>query len=94
MPVASTFDTTLAVFDQCAGNELACNDDLCDDPNSEIIMLMTGGNTYLVRVAGFDGATGNYTLTVTTNLALLPSEPNSPSPVDGAADVPADTILS
>jgi len=90
----SKFDTTLAVFDQCAGNELACNDDLCDDPNSEITMLMTGGNTYLIRIAGFNGATGNYTLTVTGSPAILPSEPNSPSPVDGAADVPADTILS
>ena len=90
----SKFDTTLTVFDQCAGNELACNDDLCYDPNSEITMLMTGGNTYLIRVAGFNGATGDYTLTVTSSPVLLPTEPNSPSPVDGAADVPADTILS
>jgi len=90
----STFDTTLAVFDRCAGNEMACNDDLCDDPNSEITMLMTGGNTYLIRVAGFDGATGDYTLTVTTSPALLSTKPNSPSPVNGAANVLTDTTLS
>jgi len=90
----STFDTTLTVFNHCVGKELACNDDSCTGPNSEITMLMTGGDTYLIRVAGFNRATGNYTLTVTSSPAILPSEPNSPSPVDGAADVPTDTVFS
>lgn len=90
----STFDTTLAVFDQCGGTELASNDDSCEDYTSEIQMLMTAGNTYFIRVAGFDYDQGDYTLTVTSSPALLPAEPDKLSPVDGAVDVQTDTILS
>ncbi|UCH51722.1 MAG: trypsin-like peptidase domain-containing protein [Chloroflexota bacterium] len=90
----STFDTTLAVFNECDGTELACDDDLCDNAQSEITMLMTGGATYLIRVAGYDGATGDYILTVTSSPCTLPPEPDSPSPADDANDVPCDTLLS
>lgn len=90
----SAFDTTLTVFDGCGGKELACNDDSCGDLQSEITMLMTEGNTYLIRVAGYDAASGDYTLTVNSSPHILSPEPNNPSPADGAADVPLDTVLS
>jgi M6 family metalloprotease-like protein len=67
----SEFDTTLAVFDACGGNEIDCNDDFdCDgDGNTElqsqITLGMTAGITYWIRVAGYNGATGKYRLTVT-----------------------------
>lgn len=90
----SAFNTTLAVFDSCGGMELACNDDLCDNLYSQIKMNMTEGNTYLIRIAGYNGATGDYTLTVTSIPCVEPNEPNSPVPINGANNVPVDTILS
>ncbi len=57
----SSFDTTLSVYDACGGMELACNDDLCS-VQSEVVVSLTAGYTYLVRVAGYNGATGQYTL--------------------------------
>lgn len=60
----SEFDTTLAVFNSCNGNELACNDDFCGT-QSEIVLEVVGGQTYLVRVAGFNNQTGNYSLLAT-----------------------------
>lgn len=90
----STFDTTLAVFDVCGGRELTCNDDWCDELQSEITMNMAGASTYLIRVAGYDGATGDYTLTVTSHPCILPPEPNSPHPASGVGNVPLETILS
>jgi hypothetical protein len=55
----SAFDTTLAVFDAREGTELACNDDYCG-----LQIDLTAGQTYLIRVAGYDGQMGNYTLTI------------------------------
>ncbi len=60
----SEFDTTLAIYDGCDGTELACNDDSCG-LQSEITMAMTAGTTYYIRVAGYNGAMGNFTLLVT-----------------------------
>lgn len=90
----SAFDTTLAVFDECDGMELACNDDTCDSYQSEITMNMTSASTYPIRIAGYDGATGDYTLTVTSSPCVLPPEPNNPNPANGANDVLLDTVLA
>ncbi len=69
----STFDTTLAVFDDCNGTELACNDDtkpgICSPTlptlQSQLTMPLVKDLTYFIRIAGYDGETGDYTLTVT-----------------------------
>lgn len=65
----SGFDTTLAVFDGCGGTELACNDDnaaICGPGNnSELQLNVTAGTTYWIRIAGWNGANGNYALLVT-----------------------------
>ncbi len=92
----STFDATLAVFDGCGGSELACNNDISSSGNTqlEITMAVVGAQTYLVRIAGNDGDTGNYTLEVNRTPCVLPNESNSPSPENGATIVPVDTILS
>jgi hypothetical protein len=62
----SSFDTTLAVFDSCGGIELACNDDYCA-LQSQLTIDLTAGQTYLIRVAGYNGQTGGYTLTLMEN---------------------------
>jgi hypothetical protein len=58
------FDTTLAVFDECGGSELACNDDFCG-LSSTITMNMTAGEDYYIRLAGYNQQMGNTTLLVT-----------------------------
>lgn len=66
----SSFDTTLAVYDECEGSELACNDDtavgVCSSTVlSELSIVLEKDHTYLIRVAGYNGQTGDYHLTVT-----------------------------
>lgn len=90
----STFDTTLAVFDLCEGTELACNDDTCDGLQSEITMNMADANTYLIRIAGYEGDAGDYTLTVTNSGCVLPPEPNSPNPANDVNNVSLQAMFS
>ena len=62
----TSWDTVLSVHTGCRGtaaNELACNDDACGF-QSVIEFAVTAGTSYLIRVAGFQGATGPFTLTV------------------------------
>ena len=89
----STFDTTLAVFDGCGGTELACNDDSCFYLESEIITTVSAPNTYFIRIAGYNGASGDYTLTVTNIGCVLPPEPNSPSPANDVNNVSLQALL-
>ncbi len=74
------FDTTLAVYDGCGddANLLACNDDRTDQcsyslhseispefvESEEIILPVTAGETYYIRVAGYFSAVGDYALEV------------------------------
>jgi hypothetical protein len=67
------FDTTLAVFNACGGNELDCNDDYLTT-DSQVVLYMVAGKRYYIRVAGFDGQMGSYEMAVDagacTELAL------------------------
>jgi hypothetical protein len=66
----SQFDTVLSVHSDCpsfvGGNSIACNDDhTFPAPNNRASLLtfnFTGGQTYLIRVSGYNGANGSYTL--------------------------------
>jgi hypothetical protein len=63
--VGSMYDTKLSLFAGCTPEtELACNDDTVGT-TSEVSLLMTAGQTILVVVDGFDGATGAWTLNIT-----------------------------
>ncbi len=87
-------DTTLAVFDGCGGQELGSIDDLCNTVGGRITVQMEGDADYYIRVAGYGYDTGNYTLTVTQQPAVLPDEPTEPSPSDGAEAVETSAVLS
>ena len=63
----SDFDTTVSVYNSCDGTEIACNDDSCD-MQSEVVISLTAGQTYLVRVAGYDGDMGSYSLNISGSL--------------------------
>jgi subtilisin-like proprotein convertase family protein len=60
----AAFDTVLNAFDTCGGTQLACNDDACA-LQSRITLAVTAGTTYIVRVAGYNGARGAGNIVVT-----------------------------
>lgn len=87
----STFDTTLSLYaGSCAspGTALACNDDAtpsCGDNAlaSRVTASVFAGQTYFIRVAGYNGAFGSVRLTVTA-----PSRPVNDSCAQ-ATEVPS-----
>lgn len=63
---SGNFDTTLAVYNACGGWELACNDDFdIFSTDSQLSLAMVKGKEYYIRVAGYNGQTGSFELTVT-----------------------------
>jgi hypothetical protein len=62
--VGSTYDTVLSLHSGCPGteaNQLACNDDW-GSPQSWVTLDMTTGEEVLVRVSGYFGSVGDFTL--------------------------------
>jgi hypothetical protein len=62
----ASWDTVLAIHSGCPGttsNVLACNDDSCG-LQSVVSANVTGGQTYYIRVSGYAGSTGAFTITV------------------------------
>lgn len=77
----STYDTVLAVYSGTCGalTQLACNDDegtsaACSGNTlqSAVTLNMTAGNTYYIRVAGYQGETGNYSVRATGGNGVIP----------------------
>lgn len=76
----SSFDTVLSVHSACPGtvaNQVLCNDDSCG-LQSALILITEPPTDYWIRVAGFDGAVGRFTLEVS---CLELPEGNGPDPV-------------
>jgi hypothetical protein len=68
----SGYDTVLSLHSACPGttsNQLTCNDDCggspCGGVASCISRSVTSGVTYYIRVSGYNGASGSFTLSVT-----------------------------
>ncbi|HEG42665.1 MAG TPA: hypothetical protein ENH94_01305 [Phycisphaerales bacterium] len=59
----SDYNTTLSIFDDCWGTQLSCNDNFCGT-QSQVTFTAAAGQEYLIRVAGYNGQTGNYTLLI------------------------------
>ena len=63
----SDYDTVLSVHDACPAtqaNEIACNDDSCG-LDSAVSFFANADTRHVIRVSGYNGATGNFTLNVT-----------------------------
>ncbi|MBL8897000.1 MAG: hypothetical protein JNM84_05210 [Planctomycetes bacterium] len=62
----ASFDTTMEIFTGPCSNlsSLACNDDGCASFSSRIDLAVEMGRSYLVRVGGFSGATGAFSLRI------------------------------
>ena len=66
----TSYDAVLSIHTGCPGsatNELGCDDDGCGSTGgpSTVTISVTAGETYLIRVTGYSGAAGNFTLTLT-----------------------------
>ena len=62
----SSYDTVLSVHTGCPGtedNELDCVDDACE-LQSEVSVDVRAGSTYSIRVSGYSGDVGDFTLTL------------------------------
>ena len=82
----SSYDTTLAVFDGCVsdvpGNGIVCDDDFCGI-QSVVSWPVTSGTPYYVRVSGYLGATGSYSLKLT---CTGPADPCGSDNVNSCCD--------
>ncbi|MCB9851677.1 MAG: hypothetical protein H6819_01170 [Phycisphaerales bacterium] len=61
------FDTVLAVFDGCNGNEIIANNNIANSMQSDVSWPVESGESYLIRVAGNNGQTGLFALTLNTH---------------------------
>jgi hypothetical protein len=64
----SSFDTVLAIYDECdcyptSSSVISCNDDYCSQ-QSEITFSATAGHQYLIEVGGFSSETGQGILNI------------------------------
>jgi len=74
----ASFDTHLSLYSGCGGTELACNDDVADYScnyglTSRITANVTAGQTYRLRVAGYNGAQGTGTVFMSMSSPLSAS---------------------
>jgi hypothetical protein len=62
----ATYDSAISVHSGApatAGNTVGCDDDGCGYPSSSLTVQVSGGATYYIRVSGYNGAFGDFTLT-------------------------------
>ena len=66
---SSSFDTSMVLYEDTCNNQVDCNGDAyndtgCQSYHSEIDYNVQAGNTYYIRIGGWQGATGSGTLTI------------------------------
>ncbi len=76
----SSYDTVLAVYDECgcyptSSRLIGCNDDFCSQ-QSEITFSAVAGNQYLIEIGGFSSATGQGVLSIScaTEPCVVPND--------------------
>jgi hypothetical protein len=78
---ASTYDTKVYIYQNVAGNLVACNDDVCGSTTymSRLVGVnLTGGQTYYIVVDGYFGDCGTYSLSITAAVpCVVTCPPNS-----------------
>jgi hypothetical protein len=67
----STYDTKLSLHFDCA-SEISCNDDAAGGVQSQLVINMTAGQRVMVVVDGYNGATGDWVLNITTAPMMPP----------------------
>ncbi len=71
---AASYDTSMVLYSDC-GTQLACNGDSanqsgCQTYYSEITYDVVEGNTYIIRMGGWQGGSGAGTINITLDIAL------------------------
>ena len=66
---SSSYDTSMALYAGSCSNQVACNgdgsgDSGCQSYYSAVDFNVTQGETYFIRIGGWQGATGTGTLTI------------------------------
>jgi hypothetical protein len=61
----SSFDTVLTLHQSCT-TQLACDDDSGLGTQSLLSRVMTAGEVVLIVIDGYNGATGNFVLNITS----------------------------
>ena len=77
----TALDSVLAVYD-ASGARLATDDDGCGGLDSLVRLSVTAGQTYYVRASGYGNSTGQYTLTLATDVFGHTFATASPLPLD------------
>jgi hypothetical protein len=102
----SNVDTVVAVYDVCAGTQLACDDDdlsnlgpcaTTQTLNSYLELPVTLGTTYLIRVGNFSATTfGQYTINLSYkfSLALTYDAPTFTVTIADVAGTPGNLVLN
>ena len=72
----TSYDAAISVHTECTGtsaNELACDDDGCGTVGgpATVTISVTAGESYLIRVSGYNGNSGTYTLQIDGPECLL-----------------------
>ncbi|MCE2654639.1 MAG: hypothetical protein LW650_14695 [Planctomycetaceae bacterium] len=57
----TNYDSVVSIHTACGGPAIACNDDSCGT-RSQLTFVPTAGQTYYIRVSGYQGATGTFGL--------------------------------
>lgn len=89
----SAFDTKMAIYNSCptgSGQVIGCNKDACGLLSS-VTVSAVAGETYLIRIGGHNGATGEGTLTIDCEIDPTPTCPADLNG-DGVVDV-SDMLL-
>ena len=88
---STNYDSVMSIHSGAPGtaaNTLGCNDDACGmaySAPSEVPLTVTGGTTYFIRISGWSGATGSYTLTITGPACAADTTPPTPNPMTFAS---------
>jgi len=81
----NNYDGVVSVHTGCPGtssNQVGCDDDGCGPTggSSTVTFSATGQQTYLIRVSGYDGDSGDFTLTVAGPDCAMETDPPTPDP--------------
>jgi hypothetical protein len=83
------FDTVLAAFDGCGGNQLACNDDACS-LQSRITFPVTAGVPVVIRISGYNGASGSGSVNI---IEPQPPPPGTFEEIGDAGELPGTAMV-
>lgn len=93
--LGSPFDTIMQIYDACGGVSLGCNDDIAfpANPESRLVVNLTAGVSYRIRVGGFGTARGNINLNIRTGTlggSITPNTTTSLCPSPATLNVAGD----